>query len=135
MFTFLSPTALETAKKLSEILGNRTVLTGSITANPKKDLLSESKSTSYQMMKRPLMTPDEILSIPIGTYIVLKAGGKTEQIKMKTQLPLYSDYLTKYPEYKEEIKAEYTDIAFLDSNKIRLLEKRKKFALTMGMFD
>ncbi|MGP1544319.1 MAG: type IV secretory system conjugative DNA transfer family protein [Candidatus Fimenecus sp.] len=135
MFTFLSPTALETAKKLSEILGNRTVLTGSITANPKKDLLSESTSTSYQMMKRPLMTPDEILSIPIGTYIVLKAGGKTEQIKMKTQLPLYSDYLTKYPEYKEEIKAEYTDIAFLDSNKIRLLEKRKKFALTMGMFD
>lgn len=136
MFTFVAPTALETAKKLSEILGSKTILSGSTSRRIKTfSIWNGDNTSSYQMMKRQLMTPDEIMSIAIGNYIVVKTGDSSGQTKMQTKLPLYSDYLKVYPEYDNPIENVYKEISYLDSEKIRLLGAIAKNELTMGMFD
>ena len=57
----------QTAEVLSKALGNRTVLTGSVSK-------SKEPSQSLQMTERPLMSPDELKSIPKGHFIVMKTG-------------------------------------------------------------
>lgn len=75
------------------------------------------------------------MSIPLGTFIVIKTGGKNGQIRMKSQLPLYSDYCEVYPEYSQDIKFEFVPISVLNSEKIRMLAAMQKNKLTLGMFD
>ena len=58
----------QTAEVLSKALGNRTVLSGSISRG------KNDPSPSLQMIERPLMTPDELKSIPKGHFIVMKTG-------------------------------------------------------------
>lgn len=58
----------ETAKVMSENLGNRTVLSGSISTG------KQDPSQSLQMMQRALLTPDELKAIPKGTFVVTKTG-------------------------------------------------------------
>lgn len=136
MFTFLSPGALETAKKLSETLGNRTVLSGNINRRQRPfELWEQDVTTGQQMINQPLIFPEDILSLPIGTWVVIKTGGKTDQIKMKTKTPMYSDYCTVNREYSENIKNEYHDIMVLSGDKIRRLGAIAKNKLTVGMFD
>lgn len=136
MFTFVAPTAYNTAKQLSDILGSQTVLSGTVAHRSKTfSLWNEDNTATYQMIKRPLMFPDEIMSIPLGTFIVIKTGGKNEQIRMKTRLPLYSDYCEVYPEYSQDIKFEFVPISVLNSEKIRMLAAMQKNKLTIGMFD
>ncbi len=134
--TFVAPTAYNTAKQLSDILGSQTVLSGTVAHRSKTfSLWNEDNTATYQMIKRPLMFPDEIMSIPLGTFIVIKTGGKNEQIRMKTRLPLYSDYCEVYPEYSQDIKFEFVPISVLNSEKIRMLAAMQKNKLTIGMFD
>lgn len=136
MFTFVAPTAYETAKKLSDILGSQTVLSGSTSSRTMTfSLFSHDQTSSYQMIKRSLMFPEEIMAIPFGTYIVVKTGGSTEAVAMKTKLPLYFDYCKIYPPYKSDVKIKFKKINVLDSEKIRLIGARQKNKLTMGMFD
>lgn len=136
MFTFVAPTAYDTAKRLSDILGTQTVLSGTVARRSKAySIWEEDHTSTYQMIKRQLMLPEEIMAIPIGTFIVIKTGGKTEQISMKVHLPLYSDYCEVYPEYSQEIKFEFRKISVLNSEKIRMIGARQKNELTLGMFD
>lgn len=136
MFTYVAPTAYDTAKRLSDILGSKTVLSGTVARRTRiYNILDEDNTSTYQMIKRPLMLPEEIMSIPIGTFIVIKTGGKSEQIRMKTKLPMYSDYCKVYPEYKQNIEFNFREIKVLDSEKIRMLGAMEKNKLTMGMFD
>lgn len=58
----------ETAKVMSENLGNRTVLSGSISKG------KQDPSQSLQMIQRALLTPDELKAIPKGTFVVTKTG-------------------------------------------------------------
>ncbi len=58
----------QTAEVLSKALGNRTVLSGSVSRG------KNDPSQSLQMMERPLLTPDELKSIPKGNFIVQKDG-------------------------------------------------------------
>ena len=58
--------ASQTAVELSKSLGSRTVMSGSISRG------KNDPSQSLQMMERPLMTPDELKSIPKGHFIVMK---------------------------------------------------------------
>ncbi len=58
----------ETAQVLSTSLGTRTVLSGSVSQS------KNEPSRSIQMIERPLMTPDELKSLPKGTFIVTKTG-------------------------------------------------------------
>lgn len=69
----------ESADILSKALGNRTVLSGSISRG-KNDL-----SQSLQMMGRPLMSPDELKTLPKGYFILAKTGC----CPMQTRLPLF----------------------------------------------
>lgn len=81
------------------------------------------------------MLSERIMSIPIGTFIVIKTGGTSEQIRMKTKLPMYSDYCKVYPEYKQNIEYKFREIGVLDSEKIRMLSALDKNKLSLGMFD
>lgn len=136
MFTFVAPTAYTTAKQLSDILGSQTVLSGTVAHRSKTfSIWNEDNTATYQMIKRPLMFPEEIMSIPIGTFIIVKTGGKSDQIRMKTHLPMYSDYCKVYPEYSQNIKTELKKINVLSGEKIRMLGAMQKNKLTLGMFD
>lgn len=72
----------QTAEQLSKSLGSRTVLSGSV-SHGKND-----PSQSLQMIERPLMTPDELKSIPKGNFVVMKTGTHP----MQTKLRLFLDW-------------------------------------------
>ena len=72
----------QTAEQLSKALGSRTVLSGSISRS------KNDPSQSLQMMERPLMTPDELKSIPKGSFVVMKTGTHP----MRTKLRLFLDW-------------------------------------------
>lgn len=72
----------QTAEVLSKALGNRTVLSGSISRS------KDNPSESLQMMERPLMTADELKSIPKGSFVVMKTGKHP----MRTKLRLFLDW-------------------------------------------
>lgn len=69
----------ESADILSKALGNRTVMSGSISRG------KNDPSQSLQMMSRPLMTPDELKTLPKGHFILAKTG----YCPMQTKLPLF----------------------------------------------
>ena len=72
----------ETAEVLSKSLGYRTVLSGTVSRG------KNDPSQSLQMMERALMTPDELKSIPKGSFIVMKTGTHP----MRTRLRLFLDW-------------------------------------------
>ena len=67
----------QSAETLSEAMGFRTVLTGTI-GNDKKE-----PSRTLQMKERPLMSPDELKTLPKGTFVVTKTGFRPIQVKLK----------------------------------------------------
>lgn len=72
----------QTAEQLSKALGSRTVLSGSVSRS------KNDPSQSLQMMERPLMMPDELKSIPKGSFVVMKTGTHP----MQTKLRLFLDW-------------------------------------------
>ena len=67
----------QTAEVLSKALGSRTVLSGSISKS------KNDPSQSLQMIERPLMTPDELKSIPKGSFVVMKTGTHPMQTRLR----------------------------------------------------
>lgn len=67
----------ETAQAMSKSLGSRTVQTGYISKG------KDNGSQSLQMMERPLMTADELKSMPKGQFIVMKTGVHPMKVKLK----------------------------------------------------
>ena len=65
------------AEVLSKALGSRTVLTGSVSRS------KNDPSQSLQMTERPLMTPDELKSMPKGQFVVMKTGFYPMKVKLK----------------------------------------------------
>ena len=72
----------QTAETLSKALGSRTVLSGSVSRS------KNDPSQSLQMMERPLMTADELKSIPKGSFIVMKTGSHP----LRTRLRLFLEW-------------------------------------------
>lgn len=72
----------QTAEVLSKALGSRTVMSGSVSRG------QERGSSQLQMMERPLMTPDELKSLPKGQFVVMKTGVHP----MQTRLRLFLDW-------------------------------------------
>lgn len=94
----------ESADILSKALGNRTVLCGSISRG------KNDPSQSLQMMSRPLISPDELKTLPKGHFILAKTGN----CPMQTKLPLFLkwgiDFEDMYEvEEKATRKVEYAD--------------------------
>ena len=72
----------ESAQILSKTLGSKTIMSGSVSRG-KKD-----PSQSLQMIERPLMTPDELKSMPKGHFVVTKTGA----YPMRTRLKLFLEW-------------------------------------------
>lgn len=104
----------ETAHVLSKALGTRTVMSGSISRG------KNDPSQSLQMIERPLMTADELKSLPKGDFVVMKTGVHP----MKTKLKLFLDWgitfdKTYESEEKSHRKVYYADKEELEENIIR----------------
>ena len=104
----------QTAEVLSKALGSRTVMSGSVSRG------KNDPSQSLQMMERPLMTPDELKSIPKGNFVVMKTGTHP----MRTKLRLFLDWGITFGEpYTVEEKAHrkvvYADRQTLEENIVR----------------
>lgn len=67
----------KSAEVLSKAMGSRTVMSGSVSRG------KNDPSQSLQMIERPLMTPDELKSMPKGQFIVMKTGHNPMKIKLK----------------------------------------------------
>ncbi|MGD9577833.1 MAG: VirD4-like conjugal transfer protein, CD1115 family [Syntrophorhabdus sp.] len=104
----------QTADVLSKAMGSRTVMSGSISRG------KNDPSQSLQMMERPLMTPDELKSIPKGNFVVMKTGTHP----MRTKLRLFLDWGITFdgvyavPE-KANRKVTYADKQTLEENIVR----------------
>lgn len=66
----------QSAEVLSKALGEQTILSGSVSSG-------REKSQSLQMIGRPLMTVDELKSMPKGQFIVMKTGTHPMISKLK----------------------------------------------------
>ena len=77
----------QSAEVLSKALGEQTVLSGSVSHG-------KEKSQSLQMIGRPLMTVDELKSMPKGQFIVMKTGVHP----MISKLKLYFKWGIKFEE-------------------------------------
>lgn len=65
------------AEVLSKALGSRTVMSGSVSRS------KNDPSQSLQMIERPLMTPDELKSMPKGQFVVMKTGFHPMKVRLK----------------------------------------------------
>lgn len=104
----------QTADVLSKAMGSRTVMSGSVSRG------KNDPSQSLQMMERPLMTPDELKSIPKGSFVVMKTGTHP----MRTKLRLFLDWgITFGDAYtiseKAHRKVSYADKQTLEESIIR----------------
>ena len=104
----------QTAEVLSKALGSRTVMSGSVSRG------KNDPSQSLQMMERPLMTPDELKSIPKGNFVVMKTGTHP----MRTKLRLFLDWGIRFEglytvEEKAHRKVVYADKQMLEENIVR----------------
>lgn len=104
----------QTAEVLSKALGSRTVLSGTVSRG------KNDPSQSLQMMERPLMTADELKSIPKGNFVVMKTGTHP----MKTKLRLFLDWGITFGkpytvEEKSHRKVAYADKQQLEENILR----------------
>jgi len=98
----------ESAEVLSKSLGNRTVLSGSISRG------KNDPSQSLQMMQRPLKTPDELKSLPKGNFIVSKTGCHP----MKTKLKLFLKWGITFEEPYEIEEKSVRRVAYADKQEI-----------------
>ena len=65
------------AETLSKALGSRTVMSGSVSRS------KNDPSQSLQMIERPLLTPDELKSLPKGDFVIMKTGVHPMRVHLK----------------------------------------------------
>ena len=92
----------KTAEVLSKNLGSKTVLSGSVSSG------RNDPTQSLQMIERPLVTTDELKTMPKGDFIVMKTGSHP----MRTKLKLFTQWGIKFDEpysieENESLKIEY----------------------------
>ena len=92
----------KTAEVLSKNLGSKTGLSGSVSTG------RNEPTQSLQMIERPLVTTDELKTMPKGDFIVMKTGSHP----MKTKLKLFTQWGIKFDEpysieENESLKIEY----------------------------
>ncbi len=105
----------ETAQVLSKALGSRTVMSGTVSRG------KNDPSQSLQMMERPLMTADELKSLPKGNFVIMKTGTHP----MKTVLRLFLDWGISFGdpykvEEKSHRKVSYANKARLEENILKV---------------
>lgn len=98
------------AETLSKALGSRTVMSGSVSRS------KNDPSQSLQMIERPLMTPDELKSMPKGQFVVMKTGVHPMRVKLK----LFYKWGIKFNEYEPYSVADNGDreVKYADKKEI-----------------
>jgi type IV secretion system protein VirD4 len=104
----------ESAETLSKSLGNRTVMSGTVNRG------RNDGSQNLEMIERPLLTSDELKSMPKGRFIVTKTGA----YPMRTRLKLFTEWGITFGkpyeiEEKSARKVEYADRFELEAELIR----------------
>ena len=79
------------AETLSKALGSRTVMTGSVSRS------KNDPSQSLQMIERPLLTPDELKSLPKGDFVVMKTGVHPMRVHLKLFFKWGIEFDEKHP--------------------------------------
>ena len=111
----------DTAEVLSKNLGNQTVMSGNVTTG-KKD-----PSQSLQMIGRALMTPDELKSLPKGSFIVTKTGAHPMQAKLELFFKWGINFDTPYEMAERESRAvQYASAEKLEAAIIEKHPQKKK---------
>ena len=105
----------ETAKVMSENLGSKTVMSGSVSKG------KNDPSQSLQMIERPLMTTDELKSMPKGHFILLKTGMHP----MRTVLRLFIKWKIKLDKEYQVNQRVQREVKYADINKITSILKYK----------
>jgi type IV secretion system protein VirD4 len=125
IFTYVSPNAQNTAERFSKMLDNQTIKTGSVS-------YSKNSSVSYHLMQRPLMYPGEIMRIPQGSWVVVKAG----KYPVQTKLPFWWTYIdiNDMPTYKPTYETKIIEISYLSASQLMKASKQT-IKLYKGMFD
>ncbi len=103
------------AEMLSKALGSRTVLSGSVSKS------KNDPSQSLQMIERPLMTSDELKSMPKGHFVVMKTGSHP----MKVRLKLFFQWGISFGEPYEVMKDSIQKVSYAEKQDIinAILEK------------
>ena len=96
------------ADVLSKSLGSRTVLSGSVSRG------KNDPSQSLQMIERPLMTPDELKSMPKGQFVVMKTGF----YPMKVRLKLFFKWGIQFEEEYEVVEHGNRKVAYAEKQEI-----------------
>ena len=122
------------ADVLSKALGSRTVLSGSVSRG------KNDPSQSLQMMERPLMTPDELKSMPKGQFVVMKTGAHPMKVRLKLffnwgitfdennpyAVEEYANRIVQYASRKQledAVKAKYPHLAAKAQQKVKAKAK------------
>lgn len=109
----------DSAELLSKNMGNKTVLSGSVSKG------KDNSSQQLQMISKPLMSAEDLKSMPKGTFVVMKTGTHP----MKTKLKLFLNWgITfeepyKIPE-KGARKVKYADKDYIENEIIRRYQSR-----------
>lgn len=127
MFSFVSPTALSSAKVFSEAMGKETVMTGSTTS------AKGNTSVTRSMVGRPLMDAADIIALEREVFIVLKGGCRP----FRSRAEGYYKYLDLGEHKAEELPAlDFQEIITFDPEAfMRRNVKMPSCRLTRGMFD
>ncbi|MBR1731638.1 MAG: type IV secretory system conjugative DNA transfer family protein, partial [Ruminococcus sp.] len=101
LFSFLSPLS-DDANRFEKVLGNQTVQSGSV--SHKSGNTNSNSSTTYSMIKRPLMFSDEMTSdLEKGNWVLKHTGMKPARMKLLK----HEDWgITFNSEYEIESKAD-----------------------------
>lgn len=110
----------ETAKVMSENLGYKTVLSGSVSKG------KNDPSQSLQMIQRPLLTTDELKSMAKGSFVLMKTG----KFPLQTKLRLFTQWGIKLDkQYKGVIRkvqeVKYATIKNLETNILNYEKKEE----------
>lgn len=110
--------ASQTALELSKALGSRTVMSGSVSRG------KNDPSQSLQMMERPLMTPDELKSMPKGSFVVMKTGVHPMRVKLR----LFLDWGIRFGKPYEVPEKAQRPVAYADKQELEEAIIRRHYA-------
>ena len=115
----------ETAQILSKALGSKTVMSGSISRG------KNDPSQSLQMIERPLLTSDELKSLPKGDFIVMKTGAHP----MRTKLKLFLDWGITFDKSYEIEEKSYRKVYYASKEELEANIMRQTSALELDNED
>lgn len=127
MFSGFAPQSKD-ADELSKALGNRTVMTGSVSSNK----MGGNVNKTLQMMQQPLMSADQIRRLNKGKFILMKTSMRPAQTTLHFFKKLGIEYnaRTSYTAAKRTVrKVEYASKESLDKSITAEQEMRKRLKL------